>query len=110
MFHIYIPFYLWPLLGIHWVLMTAWVVLQRTDFCPTQPEERLFNAVVGVIYVFCFFSLKEGQTRWRLLFFYTIFFDTHVFIDPWIVIWIDTHVKLFGRRIVPAWHMHGRQS
>ena len=62
------PFYA----GLHWIFMTTWIFVQRTDFCTTWWEERLFNAVVGVIYCFCFFNLKEGRTRWRMLIFYTI--------------------------------------
>ena len=42
--------------------MTAWVVWQNTDFCTNIWEERLYNAVVGVIYCFCFFNLKEGRS------------------------------------------------
>lgn len=60
------------------MLMTVWVILQNTDFCPTQAEEKLFDAIVGIIYIYCFFSLKEGQTRWRMSAFYTIMFVENV--------------------------------
>ncbi|CAH1253250.1 XKR4 [Branchiostoma lanceolatum] len=59
-------------IGVHWLLMTVWVYLQKTDFCDTWWEERLFNAVVGVIYCFCFFNIKEGRTRRHIVGFYTI--------------------------------------
>lgn len=49
--------------GAHWLVMTAWVVWQNTDFCSSKWEERLYNAVVGAIYCFCFFNLKEGRSR-----------------------------------------------
>ena len=52
--------------------MTAWVVWQDTDFCREMWEERLYNAVVGVIYCFCFFNLKEGKSRYRASIFYCI--------------------------------------
>ena len=52
--------------------MTVWVAAQDTDFCNTWWEERLFNAVVGVIYVFCFFNMKEGKSRWRAAFYYAV--------------------------------------
>ena len=32
-------------LVIHWLVMTAWVVWQDTDFCRELWEERLYNAV-----------------------------------------------------------------
>ncbi len=52
--------------------MTAWVVWQDTDFCANQWEERLYNAVVGVVYCFCFFNLKEGRSRYRAALFYVV--------------------------------------
>lgn len=52
--------------------MTSWVVCQDTDFCTNVWEERLYNAIVGIIYCFCFFNLKEGKSRYRASVFYTI--------------------------------------
>ena len=52
--------------------MTTWVIFQETDFCPNPWEERLYNAVVGVIYCFCFFNLKEGRSRYRASLFYSV--------------------------------------
>ncbi len=52
--------------------MTLWVVFQDTDFCQSQWEERLYNAIVGVIYCFCFFNLKEGRSRARASAFYIV--------------------------------------
>ena len=54
--------------------MTGWVIWQDTDFCNNLWEERLYNAVVGVIYCFCFFNLKEGRSRSRMIIFYAITF------------------------------------
>ena len=54
--------------------MTAWVVWQKTDFCTNIWEERLYNAVVGIIYCFCFFNLKEGRSRYRMTVFYSLTF------------------------------------
>ena len=66
---------------VHWLLMSAWVLWQDTDFCTNPWEERLYNAVVGVIYCFCFFNLKEGRSRYRMAAFYTItFFENISFI------------------------------
>ncbi|XP_072170180.1 uncharacterized protein [Diadema setosum] len=64
--------YIFLVLALHWLGMMTWVHLQQTDFCSTWAEERLFNAVVSVIYIFCFFNLKEGRSRLRVLVFYTI--------------------------------------
>ena len=60
------------LLVVHWLCMTGWVIYQNTDFCATQWEERLYNAIVGVIYCFAYFNLKEGKSRYRIIIFYAI--------------------------------------
>ncbi|KAG8184647.1 hypothetical protein JTE90_022695 [Oedothorax gibbosus] len=64
----------WLLLavGIHLLCMITWVTLQKTDFCTTWWEERLYNCVVGIIYCFCFFNLKEGRSRYRMSFYYFV--------------------------------------
>ncbi|KAI0229393.1 XK-related protein 6 [Lamellibrachia satsuma] len=59
-------------LGGHWLLMTIWVTLQKTDFGASWCERVLFVSVVGTIYCFSFFNLKEGSTRWRVLAFYSL--------------------------------------
>eukprot|EP00057_Strongylocentrotus_purpuratus_P026360 XP_011680834.1 PREDICTED: uncharacterized protein LOC590700 [Strongylocentrotus purpuratus] len=66
--------YIFLAVGIHWIGMMVWVHLQKTDFCTHPLEERLFNCVVAVIYIFCFFNLKEGKSRKRVLVFYSIMF------------------------------------
>ncbi|XP_037094423.1 XK-related protein 6-like, partial [Pollicipes pollicipes] len=62
------------LLAVRWLLMTGWVLAQRTDLFPTPAEERLFNTVVGAIYCFSFFNVKETPARWRMLAFYALTF------------------------------------
>ncbi|KAL1478453.1 hypothetical protein MTO96_035019 [Rhipicephalus appendiculatus] len=62
----------WTLLivGTHWMLMTGWLVWQKTDFCPSRWEEHVYNAVVGAIYTFCFFNVRDGRSRSRVILFY----------------------------------------
>ena len=52
--------------------MSVWIVVQKTDFCPSRLEEILFDCIAGVIYCFSFFNVKEGRTRWRLSIFYFV--------------------------------------
>ncbi|XP_072763604.1 uncharacterized protein [Anoplolepis gracilipes] len=59
-------------LGLHWLFMTIWVILQKTEFCPTVWEERIYNCIIGLIYCFDFFNLREGRSRYRVLVFYTV--------------------------------------
>ena len=101
--------------GVHWLVMTIWVMLQGTDFCPTKVEEKLFDLVVGVIYCFTFFNLKEGKTRWRALVFYSLMFvenaaalalwylyrPKHDWYDPLIVA-AAACVYVFGKWTIPT--------
>lgn len=58
--------------GVHWLLMTAWITFQNADFGDTACEKRIFNAVSGFVYIFCFLNLKDGPTRGRLTIYYII--------------------------------------
>lgn len=52
--------------------MTIWVILQKTEFCPTVWEERIYNCIIGLIYCFDFFNLCEGKSRYRVFIFYSV--------------------------------------
>ena len=68
--------------------MTGWVIYQNTDFCQTQWEERLYNAIVGVIYCFAFFNLKEGKSRYRIIIFYAIIIlENYAFLFLFSMVW-----------------------
>lgn len=43
--------------------MTFWVIQGETDFCMSKWEEIIYNMVVGIIYIFCWFNVKEGRSR-----------------------------------------------
>ncbi|XP_064201818.1 XK-related protein 4-like [Anguilla rostrata] len=55
---------------LHWCAMTFWIVHCETEFCVSKWEEIVFDMVVGVVYIFSWFNVKEGRTRWRLLAYY----------------------------------------
>lgn len=52
--------------------MTAWITVQKADFGDTACEKRIFNAVSGFIYIFCFLNLKDGSSRRRLAVYYIV--------------------------------------
>lgn len=58
--------------GIHWLAMTIWTVKQKTAMYNTAWEGQMYNCIFGVIFCFCYFNLKEGQSRHRAMVFYTI--------------------------------------
>ncbi|XP_033097953.1 uncharacterized protein LOC117101940 [Anneissia japonica] len=64
--------FIFPVVGAHWLLMLLWVYQQNTDFCSSWLEERLFNVIISIVYIFCFFNLKEGTSRFRIVAFYTV--------------------------------------
>ncbi|XP_041105409.1 XK-related protein 6-like [Polyodon spathula] len=57
---------------IHWCAMAFWIVHGGTDFCMSKWEEILFNMVVGIVYIFCWFNVKEGRTRYRMVAYYLL--------------------------------------
>ncbi|XP_075871626.1 XK-related protein 4 [Nelusetta ayraudi] len=57
---------------LHWSIMTFWIVHCETDFCISKWEEIVFDMVVGIIYIFSWFNVKEGRTRCRLLIYYLV--------------------------------------
>ncbi len=66
------------IMSTHWLLMFLWIRYQKTDFCVTKWEECLYNAVIAIIYCFCFLNLKEGKSRYRAFIFYNIMFVENV--------------------------------
>nr|XP_020651612.1 XK-related protein 4 [Pogona vitticeps] len=57
---------------LHWCIMTFWIVHCETEFCITKWEEIVFDMVVGIIYIFSWFNVKEGRTRCRLFTYYFV--------------------------------------
>ncbi|XP_055042239.1 XK-related protein 6b [Misgurnus anguillicaudatus] len=67
-FHLYFGIFV----VLHWCAMAFWVIHGGTDFCMSKWEEVLFNMLVGVVYVFCWFNVKEGRTRYRMVVYYSL--------------------------------------
>ncbi|XP_018598972.2 XK-related protein 6 [Scleropages formosus] len=67
-FHIYFGIFV----VVHWCAMAFWIIHGGTDFCMSKWEEVLFNMVVGIVYIFCWFNVKEGRTRYRMVAYYFV--------------------------------------
>ncbi|XP_059151772.1 XK-related protein 6-like [Physella acuta] len=65
-------FWVFGPLIFHWVLMSIWLVVQKTTFYKNVCLEKVFNIICGYVMVFCFLNLREGQTRFRVILFYFI--------------------------------------
>ncbi|KAK5924459.1 hypothetical protein CgunFtcFv8_001322 [Champsocephalus gunnari] len=61
------PLYFGVFVVAHWCVMTFWIIQGETDFCMSKWEEIIYNMMVGIVYIFCWFSVREGRTRCRLL-------------------------------------------
>ncbi|KAM6924609.1 LOW QUALITY PROTEIN: XK-related protein 7-like [Xenentodon cancila] len=55
----------------HWCIMTFWII-QGERFCMSKWEEIIYNMVVGIIYIFCWFNVKEGPSRFRMTLYYSV--------------------------------------
>ncbi|OCT62570.1 XK-related protein 7 [Xenopus laevis] len=67
-FHLYFGIFI----VTHWCLMTFWIIQGETDFCMSRWEEIIYNMVLGIIYIFCWFNVREGRTRCRMTTYYII--------------------------------------
>ena len=90
LFASYFKQWLFVAVGAHWIIMTMWLVCQRTRFCTDEDgnehpyREKLFSAAVGFMYIFCFFNTREGMTRKRIVLFYSIMLvENSLFVSMW---------------------------
>ncbi|XP_009944936.1 PREDICTED: XK-related protein 5, partial [Leptosomus discolor] len=58
--------------GVHWLLMSFWLVAQQTDIVAQPCRWRLFNCLVGAVYVFCYVNVRPGPSKHRVAVFYAI--------------------------------------
>lgn len=65
-FGIFIVFY--------WCIMIFWIVYCEIEFCIIKWEEIVFDMVVGIIYIFSWFNVKEGRIRCRFFIYYFVIF------------------------------------
>ncbi|XP_036605845.1 XK-related protein 5 [Trichosurus vulpecula] len=58
--------------GAHWLVMTFWLVAQQSDIIDSTCCWRLFNLLVGAVYVFCYINFWDSPSRNRMTTFYMI--------------------------------------
>ncbi|KAM6433179.1 LOW QUALITY PROTEIN: XK-related protein 5 [Rhynochetos jubatus] len=61
-----------PFAGAHWLFMSFWLVAQQTDIVAQPCRWRLFNCLVGAVYIFCYVNVRPGPSKHRVAVFYTI--------------------------------------
>uniref|UniRef100_A0A663MIM4 XK-related protein n=1 Tax=Athene cunicularia TaxID=194338 RepID=A0A663MIM4_ATHCN len=65
-------FWVFAVAGAHWLLMSFWLVAQQTDIVAQPCRWRLFNCLVGAVYIFCYVNVRPGPSRHRVAVFYAI--------------------------------------
>ncbi|XP_068921514.1 XK-related protein 5 [Petaurus breviceps papuanus] len=58
--------------GAHWLVMTFWLVAQQSDIIDSTCGWRLFNLLVGALYIFCYINFWDSPSRNRMTTFYMI--------------------------------------
>ncbi|XP_074209513.1 XK-related protein 5 [Camelus bactrianus] len=67
-------YHLWVLVvgGAHWLVMTFWLVAQQSDIVDGTWHWRLFNLLVGAVYILCYLDFWDSPSRNRMATFYMI--------------------------------------
>ena len=61
-----------PLAGTHWVLMSFWLVALQSDIVAQPCRWRLFNILLGAVYIFCYVNVQPGPSKHRMAVFYVV--------------------------------------
>ncbi|NXG79817.1 XKR5 protein, partial [Baryphthengus martii] len=65
-------FWVFAVAGVHWLLMSFWLVAQQTDIVAQPCRWRLFNCLVGAVYIFCYVNVRPGPSKHRVAVFYAV--------------------------------------
>ncbi|KAH0514543.1 XK-related protein 5 [Microtus ochrogaster] len=56
--------------GAHWLVMSFWLVAQQSDIVESTCHWRLFNLLVGAVYILCYINFWDSPSRSRMASFY----------------------------------------
>ncbi|NXA42521.1 XKR5 protein, partial [Eudromia elegans] len=65
-------YWVFAVVGIHWLVMSFWLVAQQTDIVTPPCHWRLFNCLLGAVYVFCYVNIRPGPSKLRVTVFYAV--------------------------------------
>ncbi|XP_062935321.1 XK-related protein 5 [Cynocephalus volans] len=67
-------YHVWVLVvgGAHWLVMTFWLVAQQSDIIDSTCHWRLFNLLVGAVYILCYLNFWDSPSRSRMVTFYMV--------------------------------------
>uniref|UniRef100_A0A8C9FGP7 XK-related protein n=1 Tax=Pavo cristatus TaxID=9049 RepID=A0A8C9FGP7_PAVCR len=58
--------------GTHWMLMSFWLVALQSDIVAQPCHWRLFNVLLGAVYIFCYINVQPGPSKHRMAVFYVV--------------------------------------
>ncbi|XP_074598771.1 XK-related protein 6-like [Brevipalpus obovatus] len=73
--------------GIHCFIMFLWIVSMKTTFCAFSTnkfEELGYDAILAVMFIFCYFNPVDSPTRYRYTIFYLFMFSENTLL---MVLW-----------------------
>ncbi|NXN78827.1 XKR5 protein, partial [Bombycilla garrulus] len=65
-------FWVFAVAGAHWLLMSFWLGAQQTDIVAQPCRWRLFNCLLGAVYIFCYINVRPGPSKTRVAVFYAV--------------------------------------
>ncbi|XP_028622202.1 XK-related protein 5 [Grammomys surdaster] len=67
-------YHVWVLVvgGAHWLVMTFWLVAQQSDIVESTCHWRLFNLLVGAVFILCYINFWDSPSRSRMASFYLV--------------------------------------
>ncbi|KAJ1148933.1 hypothetical protein NDU88_001757 [Pleurodeles waltl] len=65
-------FWTFAVAGVHWLLMSFWVASLQTDIITKTCYWKIFNILLGAVYIFCYLNLRDGTSRCRAVMFYSV--------------------------------------
>uniref|UniRef100_A0A452HDN4 XK-related protein n=1 Tax=Gopherus agassizii TaxID=38772 RepID=A0A452HDN4_9SAUR len=74
------PVWVFVAAGAHWLVMSFWLVSQQTDIIASSCHWRLFNFLVGAVYIFCYINFQASSSRYRVAVFYVIMLIENIFL------------------------------
>ncbi|XP_040524407.1 XK-related protein 5 isoform X2 [Gallus gallus] len=66
--------------GTHWVLMSFWLVALQSDIVAQPCRWRLFNILLGAVYIFCYVNVQPGPSKHRMAVFYVVMLTENTFL------------------------------
>jgi len=92
-------YWVFVIVGIHWLVMYIWILLQEWKFFSRRSQQCFLNIVMAIVYVFCQVALVDGHMRLRYLVYYVIVFTENTVM---ILLWYTTSATMDWWYISPA--------